>query len=115
MSDDDAMHVLDCMASGTKWCVVVGDESVATTEVVVKAVMDRVSKGELQQRHERLKNLQFVPLSAASFQRKPREELRSAAASASAGEQAPPRHRRGVRLARGEEEGGAGSLTVWPQ
>ncbi|XP_066366046.1 uncharacterized protein [Miscanthus floridulus] len=31
--------------------------------------MDSVSKGELQQRHERLKNLQFVPLSAASFQR----------------------------------------------
>ena len=68
-SDDDAMRVLDCMASGTKRCVVVIGESAATAEVVVKAVMDRVSKGELQQRHERLKNLQFVPLSAASFQR----------------------------------------------
>ena len=108
------MRVLDFMASGTKRCVVVVGESAATAEVVVKAVMDRVSKGELQQRHERLKNLQFVPLLTASFQRKPREELRSAAASASAGERAPPRHRRGARLARGEEEGGAGSLTVWP-
>ena len=67
LSDDDAMHVLDCMASGTKRCVVVIGESTATAEVVVKAVMDRVSKGELQQRHERLKNLRFVPLSAASF------------------------------------------------
>jgi hypothetical protein len=78
-ADDDAMRVLDCMASGTKRCVVVVGESAATAEVVVKAVMDRVSKGELQQRHERLKNLQFVPLSAASFQRMPREEVEAKA------------------------------------
>jgi hypothetical protein len=46
--------------------VVVGESA----EGVVKAVMDRVSKGELHlPRHERLKNLQFVPLSIASFQR----------------------------------------------
>ena len=73
------MRVLDCMASGTKRCVVVVGESAATAEVVVKAVMDMVSKGELQQRHERLKNLQFVPLSAASFQRMPREEVEAKA------------------------------------
>ena len=42
-SDDDTMHVVDCMASGTKRCVVVVSESAATVEVVVKAVMDRVS------------------------------------------------------------------------
>ncbi|CAD6342546.1 unnamed protein product [Miscanthus lutarioriparius] len=78
-SDDDAMRVLDCMASGTKRCVVVIGESAATAEVVVKAVMDRVSKGELQQRHERLKNVQFVPLSAASFQRMLREEVEAKA------------------------------------
>jgi hypothetical protein len=77
--DDDAMRVLDCMASGTKRCVVVVGESAATAEVVVKSVMDRVSKGELQQRHERLKNVQFVPLSAASFQRMPREEVEAKA------------------------------------
>ncbi|OEL16461.1 Protein SMAX1-LIKE 3 [Dichanthelium oligosanthes] len=78
-ADDDAMRVLDCMASGSKRCVVVVGESTATAEVVVKAVMDRVSKGELQQRHERLKNLQFVPLSAASFQRMSREEVEAKA------------------------------------
>ena len=74
-ADDDAMRVLDCMAGGSKRCVVVVGESAATAEVVVRAVMDRVSKGELQQRHERLKNLQFVPLSAASCQRMSREEV----------------------------------------
>ncbi|KAG2560174.1 protein SMAX1-LIKE 3-like [Panicum virgatum] len=78
-SDDDAMRVLDGMAGGSKRCVVVVGESAATAEVVVRAVMDRVSKGELQQRHERLKNLQFVPLSAASFQRMPREEVEARA------------------------------------
>ncbi|PAN41329.1 hypothetical protein PAHAL_8G035500 [Panicum hallii] len=78
-ADDDAMRVLDCMASGSKRCVVVVGESAATAEVVVRAVMDRVSKGELQQRHERLKNLQFVPLSAASFQRMSREEVEARA------------------------------------
>ncbi|KAJ1274375.1 hypothetical protein BS78_05G057600 [Paspalum vaginatum] len=77
--DDDAMRVLDCMASGSKRCVVVVGESAAIAEVVVKAVMDRVSKGELQPRHERLKNLQFVPLSAASFQRMPREDVEAKA------------------------------------
>ena len=46
-SDDDAMRVLDCMASRTKRYVVVVGQSAATAEVVVKAVMDRVSKGEL--------------------------------------------------------------------
>ena len=56
----------------------------AATKKKEIAGMDRMSKGELQQRHERLKNLQFVALSAASFQRKPREELRPAATSASA-------------------------------
>uniref|UniRef100_A0A0A8YFB9 SMAX1-like nucleotide binding domain-containing protein n=1 Tax=Arundo donax TaxID=35708 RepID=A0A0A8YFB9_ARUDO len=78
-ADGDAMRVLNCMASGSKRCVVVVGESVATAEAVVKAVMDRVSKGELQHRHERLKNLQFVPLSAASFQRTPREEVEAKA------------------------------------
>ncbi|WVZ54350.1 hypothetical protein U9M48_005158 [Paspalum notatum var. saurae] len=77
--DDDAMRVLDCMASGSKRCVVVVGESTATAEAVVKAVMDRVSKGELQPRHELLKNLQFVPLSAASFQRMPREDVEAKA------------------------------------
>ncbi|RLM69224.1 uncharacterized protein C2845_PM17G02210 [Panicum miliaceum] len=76
---DDAMRVLDCMASGSKRCVVVVGESAAAAEVVVRAVMDRVSKGELQQQHERLKNLQFVPLSAASFQRMSREEAEARA------------------------------------
>ncbi|KAL6595531.1 hypothetical protein ACP70R_047871 [Stipagrostis hirtigluma subsp. patula] len=77
--DDDAMRVLDCMSSGAKRCVVVVGESAATAEAVVKAVMDRVSKGELQPRHERLKNLQFVPLSAASFRHAPREEVEAKA------------------------------------
>ncbi|XP_062198364.1 protein SMAX1-LIKE 3-like [Phragmites australis] len=78
-AEDDAMRVLDCMASGSKRCVIVVGESATTAEGVVKAVMDKVSKGELQHRHERLKNLQFVPLSAASFQRKPREEVEAKA------------------------------------
>jgi hypothetical protein len=78
-ADDDAMRVLDCMASGSKRCVVVVGESAAPAEAAVKAVMDRVSKGELQQRHERLKNLQFVPLPAASFQRMTREEVEAMA------------------------------------
>jgi hypothetical protein len=70
--DDDATRVLDSMSGcggGTtnrRAVVVVVGES---AESVVKAVMDRVSKGELHlPRHERLKNLQFVPLSIASFQ-----------------------------------------------
>lgn len=78
--DDDAMRVLDCMASGTKRCVVVvGGEGAAAAEAVVKAVMDRVSKAELHHRHERLKNLQFVPLSIASFHGAPREEVEAKA------------------------------------
>ncbi|KAL6906112.1 hypothetical protein ACP4OV_003713 [Aristida adscensionis] len=71
----DATRVLDCMAGGARRCVVVAGESAAAAEAVVKAVMDRVSKGELQRQHERLRSLQFVPLSAASFQRAAREEV----------------------------------------
>ncbi|KAF8641887.1 hypothetical protein HU200_067594 [Digitaria exilis] len=79
-AEDDAMRVLDCMASGggsIRRSVVVVGESAATAEAVVKAVMDRVSKGELQPRHEpRLKNLQFVPFpAAAALQRMTREEV----------------------------------------
>jgi hypothetical protein len=75
----DAVRVLDCMASGTNRCVVVLGESAAAAERVVKAVMDKVSKGELRRQHERLKNAQFVPFSAASFQRMPREEVEARA------------------------------------
>ncbi|XP_066357092.1 protein SMAX1-LIKE 3-like [Miscanthus floridulus] len=75
----DAVRVLDCMASGTNRCVVVVGESAAAAERVVKAVMDKVSKGELRRQHERLKNAQFVPFSAASFQRMPREEVEARA------------------------------------
>ncbi|KAF0895469.1 hypothetical protein E2562_012473 [Oryza meyeriana var. granulata] len=77
--DDDAMRVLDCMASGRKRCVVVVGEGAAAAEAVVKAVMDRVSKAELHHRHECLKNLQFVPLSVASFHGAPREEVEAKA------------------------------------
>uniref|UniRef100_J3N666 ATPase AAA-type core domain-containing protein n=1 Tax=Oryza brachyantha TaxID=4533 RepID=J3N666_ORYBR len=77
--DDDAMRVLDCMASGRKRCVVGVGEGVAAAEAVVKAVMDRVSKAELHHRHECLKNLQFVPLSVASFHGAPREEVEAKA------------------------------------
>uniref|UniRef100_A0A0E0MCN3 Clp R domain-containing protein n=1 Tax=Oryza punctata TaxID=4537 RepID=A0A0E0MCN3_ORYPU len=77
--DDDAMRVLDCMASGRKRCVVVVGEGAAAAETVVKAVMDRVSKAELHHRHECLKNLQFVPLSVASFHGAPREEVEAKA------------------------------------
>ncbi|KAG0520123.1 hypothetical protein BDA96_08G046400 [Sorghum bicolor] len=76
----DAVRVLDCMASGTNRCVVVLGETAAAAERVVKAVMDKVSKGELRRRqHERLKNAQLVPFSAASFQRMPREEVEARA------------------------------------
>nr|CAB3490958.1 unnamed protein product [Digitaria exilis] len=77
--EDDAMRVLDYMASESrrKCGVVVVGESAATAEAVVKAVMDRVSKGELQPRHEpRLKNLQFVPFpAAAALKRMTKEEV----------------------------------------
>jgi ATP-dependent Clp protease ATP-binding subunit ClpA len=75
----DAARVLDCMASGTNRCVAVVGESAAAAEGVVKAVMDKVSKGELRRQHQRLKNAQFVPFSAASFQRTPREEVEARA------------------------------------
>uniref|UniRef100_A0A0D9XP86 Clp R domain-containing protein n=1 Tax=Leersia perrieri TaxID=77586 RepID=A0A0D9XP86_9ORYZ len=83
--DGDAMRVLDYMASGAKRSVVVvggegASSSPATAEAVVKAVMDRVSKGELHHRHvNRLKSLQFVPLSVASFRGAAREEVESKA------------------------------------
>ncbi|GJN06953.1 hypothetical protein PR202_ga24736 [Eleusine coracana subsp. coracana] len=87
--DDDAMRVLDHMAGsgggGTtttnkrRCAVVVVGESATTAEAVVKAVMDRVSKGELHPKHERLKNLQFVPLRASSFRTMAREEVGAAA------------------------------------
>ncbi|GJN28265.1 hypothetical protein PR202_gb16370 [Eleusine coracana subsp. coracana] len=88
--DDDTMRVLDHMTGSggsrtttttnkRRCAVVVVGESAATAEAVVKAVMDRVSKGELHPKHERLKNLQFVPLRAASFRTMAREEVGAAA------------------------------------
>ncbi|CAL4904118.1 unnamed protein product [Urochloa decumbens] len=68
---DAAARVLECMASGMHRCVAVVGES---AEAVVKAVMDRVSKGG------GLKHAQFVPFSAASFQGSPREEVAARAA-----------------------------------
>ncbi|TVU50960.1 hypothetical protein EJB05_02359, partial [Eragrostis curvula] len=79
---DVATRVLDCMAAsaGRRRCVMVVGESAAAAERVVKSVMDKVSKGEeLELRHERLRNLQFVPLSFASFQRMTREEVEAGA------------------------------------
>ncbi|RLN29414.1 hypothetical protein C2845_PM05G05040 [Panicum miliaceum] len=76
----DAARVLDCIASGRNRCVVVVGESAPAAEGVVKAVMDKVSKGDLRLQHECLKNAQFVPFSAASFQRLPREEVEARAA-----------------------------------
>ncbi|XP_062203148.1 protein SMAX1-LIKE 3-like [Phragmites australis] len=75
----DAMRVMDCMASGRKRCMVVVGESAAAAEGVVKEVMDKVSKGELRRQQECLKNVQFVPFSAASFQRMLREEVEARA------------------------------------
>ena len=49
-----------------------------------------------------------------SSARPPRARASELRPGAGAGERAPPRHRRGTRLVRGEEEGGAGSLTIWP-
>ncbi|CAN6380616.1 unnamed protein product [Urochloa humidicola] len=77
-ADDAAVRVLDCMASGARRGVVVVGESAAAAEAVVRAVMDRVSKGDLQHPHgerRRLKNVQFVPLSAAALRRMSREEV----------------------------------------
>ncbi|TKW07457.1 hypothetical protein SEVIR_7G308500v4 [Setaria viridis] len=71
----DAARVLDCMASWRSRCVAVVGESAGAAEGVVKAVMDKVSKGDLRLQHECLKNAQLVPFSAASFQRLPREEV----------------------------------------
>ncbi|CAM0874537.1 unnamed protein product [Alopecurus aequalis] len=72
-SDDDAMRVLDCMASGAQPCLVVVGEG---AEAAVKAVMDRVSKADLPYHHqERLKSVQFVPLSIAAFRGVAKEEV----------------------------------------
>ncbi|CAL5098200.1 unnamed protein product [Urochloa decumbens] len=73
----DAARVLECMASGTHRCVAVVGES---AEAVVKAVMDRVSKGGGDLNLTRLKHAQLVPFSAASFQGSPREEVEARAA-----------------------------------
>jgi ATP-dependent Clp protease ATP-binding subunit ClpA len=63
----DAARVLDAMASGSKQCVAVVGEG---AEAVVKAVMDRASRGEnLLPQHEGLRRLQFVPLSLRSMRR----------------------------------------------
>jgi hypothetical protein len=63
----DAARVLDAMASGSKRCVAVVGEG---AEAVVKALMDRASKGEdLLPQHEFFRRLQFVPLSLRRMQR----------------------------------------------
>jgi hypothetical protein len=73
VSHNDAMRVLDCMASGAQRCLVVVGEG---AEAAVKAVMDRVSKVDLPyHQHERLKSVQFVPLSIASFRGLAKEEV----------------------------------------
>ncbi|CAL4995428.1 unnamed protein product [Urochloa decumbens] len=77
LSDDAAMRVLDCMSSGARRGVVVVGESGAAAEAVVRAVMDRVSKGELP--HPRLKNVQFVALPAAALRRMTRDEVEAKA------------------------------------
>ncbi|KAL6642296.1 hypothetical protein ACP70R_020477 [Stipagrostis hirtigluma subsp. patula] len=79
VAGDDATRVLDCMASGAKRSVVVVGENAAAAEGVIKAVMHRVRKGELQRHHERLRNLHFAALSAASFRRMAREEVEARA------------------------------------
>ena len=76
---DAAGRVLDCMASRRNRCVVVVGESAPAAEGVVKALMDKVSKGDLQLQHECLRNAQLVPFSAASFRRLPREEVEARA------------------------------------
>uniref|UniRef100_A0ACD6A3U8 Uncharacterized protein n=1 Tax=Avena sativa TaxID=4498 RepID=A0ACD6A3U8_AVESA len=71
--EDDAMRVLDSMANGENRCLVVVGEG---AEAAVKAVMDKVSKADLpHHHHERLKSVQFVPLSVASFRLAAREEV----------------------------------------
>uniref|UniRef100_A0ACD5X864 Uncharacterized protein n=1 Tax=Avena sativa TaxID=4498 RepID=A0ACD5X864_AVESA len=71
--EDDVMRVLDSMASGANRCLVVVGEG---AEAAVKAVMDKVSKADLPHHpHERLKSVQFVPLSVASFRLAAREEV----------------------------------------
>ncbi|KAM0864759.1 hypothetical protein ACQ4PT_043712 [Festuca glaucescens] len=73
VSHNDAMRVLECMASGAQRCLVVVGEG---AEAAVKAVMDRVSKADLPyHQHERLKSVQFVPLSIASFRGLAKEEV----------------------------------------
>ncbi|XP_047088178.1 protein SMAX1-LIKE 3-like [Lolium rigidum] len=73
VSHNDAKRVLDCMASGAQRCLVVVGEG---AEAAVKAVMDRVSKVDLPyHQHERLKSVQFVPLSIASFRGLAKEEV----------------------------------------
>jgi hypothetical protein len=77
VSENDAMRVLDCMASGAQRCLVVVGEG---AEAAVKAVMDRVSKADLPyHHHERLKSVQFVPLSIASFRGLAKEEVEAKA------------------------------------
>ncbi|CAD6270487.1 unnamed protein product [Miscanthus lutarioriparius] len=93
-SKASAVRVLDCMAvaSGTNRCVVVLGESAAAAKWVIKANSQRLdlrsysyNKGELRRQHEHLKNAQFVPFSAASFQHMPREEVEAWAGDLSCG------------------------------
>ncbi|XP_008784103.2 protein SMAX1-LIKE 3-like [Phoenix dactylifera] len=68
---EDVMSVLETLVSRKKSLVIVG-ECLATTEGVVRGVMDRVDKGEV---HEVLRNLQFITLPLFSFMHMPREEV----------------------------------------
>ncbi|KQJ89372.1 protein SMAX1-LIKE 3 [Brachypodium distachyon] len=83
---EDAMKVLECMASGQHRCIVAvsgsggghGDDGgSARAERAVKAVMDMVSKAELPQgqNYKQLACVQFVPLSVSSFRAAARGEV----------------------------------------
>nr|XP_010931080.2 LOW QUALITY PROTEIN: protein SMAX1-LIKE 3-like [Elaeis guineensis] len=72
MRSEDVTSVLETLVSRKKRSLVIVGECLATTEGVVRGVMDRVDKGEV---HEVLRNLQFITLPLFPFRHMSREEV----------------------------------------
>ncbi|KAJ3700450.1 hypothetical protein LUZ61_004155 [Rhynchospora tenuis] len=69
---EDVISVLDCLSSANKRRVVVVGESLASTEGVARTVIERIKKGEVD---ERISNLHFINFQIYPFRHLIREEV----------------------------------------
>ncbi|KAJ3675130.1 hypothetical protein LUZ60_004172 [Juncus effusus] len=69
---EDVMSVLDCLSNGRKRRVVIVGETLASTEGVVRIVIDRIKKGDVD---ENIRDLRFINFQVSSFRHLIREEV----------------------------------------